>query len=416
MEELERRVLEVADLVERERPEVARRLRDALAESRQRFIVAQMAAIRSLLSQEDYGAASERQRRVLSDLAAFVALLDPVRTAEDLELLRRAAERIAALSERQARAAEGTRAAPDGAGPYGDLAAEQAGIRQSGAAVLGELWGATGSARLQAGLARMAAAEAALGRGRKADALEDQLAAVAELQAALEQVREAIRRLAEGSVETIRSRLREHLAAMLKAQIAVRLDTLALHAEKAARGEGDRAYRLAAAELARRQEGVAASAGDAATLVKQGGGSPAISVALAGFTEEAGACAGMLAEGVTGPSVTDSQGDLESVLQSLLSALAGELAPPEGTEMPERKEGERRRAQSLIGIHAELEVLADLQLTLKARTARVERARGSSAGVPPWAAAEAERIGRGQSQITGVLRRIDEFLTEMGIQ
>jgi hypothetical protein len=391
---------------------VAGRLRRALAESRQRFIVAQMATIRSLLSQEDYGAAAERQRRVMADLAAFVALLDPEQAAEELELLRRAESRIAALAERQARGVKGTRAALGTEGPFGELADEQTGIRGDGVGVLDDLGGAVGARELEAALEHMLAAEAALKQARGEDALEEQIAAHAGLLSALAQVRDAIRRLEEGAVDDIRSRLGDLLEEQLEAQVDLRGDALDLHSQA---DLDERARRLAAAELGRRQRAVVSGLEEAAGLVDEGGGSPALSTALAGATEDAVECARLLGEGVTERSVTDLQQDVAAVLRSLLGALEGHLAPAAEPDADD-SEGEQRQARALLAVHAELNLLADLQEGLGNRTGRVEQRREPGAAVSAEVDREVERIARGQSRITLSLVRIDRALKEAGIQ
>jgi hypothetical protein len=415
MLELEQRVLEVADLIEEERPEVAGRLRLALAESRQRFIVAKMATVRSLLAQEDYGGAAERQRGLLRDLAALASLLDPAQAAEELAMLRRAAERIGALAERQASAAERTRRMAEGGPASDDAMSEQAAIRRGVALLLDEVLGAPGSDHLAAALRRMAAAEAALAVARHEDALAEQMVALQELNDALAEVNDAIRRLEEGSVEGTRVLIRQILEEMLNIQMAVRLETVALVERHSATAQSGRAFRLAAADLGRRQAQLIPLGTEARDLVEQGGGSPSLFAGLSSLLVDVSSCADRLGDGLADRSVAELQGDVESVLKSLLAALAGEMFGPGEAEPADPRDRERDEARRLLGAHAELRVLGDLQAALLARTVRVERAREPDGGLAPAAAAEAARIGQAQAGITGALHSIDAALQESGM-
>ena len=85
MQDVERRLLELADLIEPQDPARAAALRRALTVSRQEFVVANMANIESLLQGGNYGAAAQTEEQVLEALKQLGDMLGQEAQPADLE-------------------------------------------------------------------------------------------------------------------------------------------------------------------------------------------------------------------------------------------------------------------------------------------------------------------------------------------
>ncbi|MCK4374890.1 MAG: hypothetical protein KAX19_06150, partial [Candidatus Brocadiae bacterium] len=190
MAEVEQRLLEMARLLEPERPERAEQLRQALVLSRERFIVSNMESIRALLAGERYGEAARLQREVLDDLARLAAVLGAEESAAELVRVRDAEGRLEEMVRKQSAAASETGELADPA-EYAAAADGQEALREEAQELDGELRGGPGSEHLRAAVASMTAAAQALRGGAGAEALVAQVEAGGSLEAALAAVRQA---------------------------------------------------------------------------------------------------------------------------------------------------------------------------------------------------------------------------------
>jgi hypothetical protein len=419
MAEVEQRLLEMARGLDAEQPARAEQLRRALALSRESFLVSKMAAIRDLMEQNRYGEAAPVEREVLADLERLVASLSAEQWADELARLRAAEARLAGLLAKESAAAARTgelarAAGPGAAGPsQADAAAagEQQIIRGEGDALYADLRGGPGAAELSGALKSMSAAEDALGRAARADAMKSQEEASAGLQAALDAVRQAVQKLEARRRAEVRLRLLQMLEQMLKAQQAARAETARLDALMAP-GSVPRAVRLALADLAIRQESLDVSADEAMALLKEDPTALALPLALAQVKADVVDCAELLRVGTTGAPAQMLQEEVEAQLQAMIEALRPEEVGPSPAP-PEARKG-RPSAAAPVDVVLELKVLRSMEVALQRRTAALDSTRGAGAGPPAGFAGQAAQLAERQGRIGAALGQLQSTLKEAG--
>jgi len=437
MQEVERRLVELADLLEPQDPLRAEALRRALALSREQFIVSNMAQVEAHLQSGNYGAAVQVEEQVLAALGRLRDLLAANADVLALEALVAAEARLADLVQRQAQALARTRVAE----PLEAEAGAQRAIRSDLHELVGDLRGA-GATKWMADAERlMEEAEGALSGGRRAEATQAQAGAQARLEDARAALRAAIGRRRRAEQARTREVLLEALRNMLDEQRAIRGTTEELHAA----GIAGRAYRLRALALAEREGGLLRAAESVLETLAEDGTTVALPAALQQARDDMAECARLLGEARTGPEVTALQEGIEATLEALIEALRTSV--PEATEKPETAEeqeaGSGEDERPLVGIIGQLKVLRALQLTLNAQTARpgadaarlaerqgvlAEAAGALAADVPPLAPVastmqEAQRMleqgrtghdarvlqERAVSQLDALIRRLEEL-------
>lgn len=414
MAEVEQRLLEMARGLDAEQPARAEQLRRALALSRESFLVSKMAAIRDLMEQNRYGEAAPVEREVLADLERLVASLSAEQWADELARLRAAEARLAGLLAKESAAAARTGELARAAGPsQADAAAagEQQIIRGEGEALYADLRGGPGAAELSGALKSMSAAEDALGRAARADAMKSQEEASAGLQAALDAVRQAVQKLEARRRAEVRLRLLQMLEQMLKAQQAARAETARLDALMAP-GSVPRAVRLALADLAIRQESLGASADEAMALLKEDPTALALPLALAQVKADVVDCAELLRVGTTGAPAQTLQEEVEAQLQAMIEALRPEEVGPSPAP-PEARKG-RPSAAAPVDVVLELKVLRSMEVALQRRTAALDSTRGAGAGPPAGFAGQAAQLAERQGRIGAALGQLQSTLKEAG--
>lgn len=388
MVEVEQRLLALARLLAQDQPGRAARLADALALSRERFIVDTMAAARRMLADGRLAEAARLQEQASSDLARLVALLGASDAPEELQRLRALEAALVDLLARQARL--GAAAGPADA---------QEAVRADAEAVLARMRGGPGAAPMAAAVDSMARAERALRANDGGAAGDAQADAQRSLGEALGAVRASIAALAAQQRSAAHARIARLLSAMAADQKSILADTRAA-AAALAESPDDRAAQLAVSRLAEREADVAARADEALALAREKGGA-ALPAALEGVGADVALCRRRLAEGQAGPAVQRLQegiiGELEALLEALGGgdrAMVGDLEPGEPGQDAQR----RRRPADVAG---ELRVVRAVQTAVQARTARLDELRQAGEASP--LDAEAAALGERQAGVTAMV-------------
>ncbi|MHC4591562.1 MAG: hypothetical protein ACYS8L_02575, partial [Planctomycetota bacterium] len=370
---VEQRLLEMARLLEAERPAKAAQLREALTVSRERFIVSRMGDVRGLLDGRRYSEAARVQAELLEDLAALAEALGAEQWAGELERLRDAEHRLARLRREQSASAARTPGL-SGAASFRDAAEDQQAIRRRAQKLLGELRGGPAAERLYDAVTQMSAAEDALSAEAPGAAAEAQRGADRRLAAALDAVRAAIARLEAQRRAELRRKVREMLEQVLEAQRAIRRETELADQQATEAGRASRALELRVADLARRQGELAGDLDGALNVLAPDRTTVALPAALRHVRADIRASADLLRAGNTGPVVRALQEEVELALGALVEVLRGiqALAAPEPAETTMMKM-EKPKGRRLVDVPGELKVARMLQATLLQRTARADR-------------------------------------------
>ena len=399
MQEVERRLLELADLIEPQDLARAAALRRALTVSRQEFVVANMANIESLLQGGNYGAAAQSEEQVLAALKQLGDILGQEAQPADLQALLAAQARLADLVKRQADAVARTQASAENADALRAAAQTQHGIAGDVKSLADDLHGAPPSDELKAALSLMADAEAALSAGRKAEGLAAQSAAQKRLEDAGRALRAAIAQQQRADQAQARGSLLAALQRMLDEQKAVRTETEGLAKEAAAASTG-RAYRVRALALAEREKALGTAADGPLDALAKDGTTVALPAALRQVQGRRGRVRAPARRGADRTGGDGRPGGRESTLAALIDAFqAAQQAQAQQPQPPQEQAAEREgRKPPLVELGQQLKVLRALQLSLNAQTGRLDeerRAGGLDAeALRSQASRLAERAGR----------------------
>ena len=407
MQDVERRLLELADLIEPQDPARAAALRRALTVSRQQFVVTNMADIESMLQGGNYGAAAQGEQQVLTALKQLGDILGQEAQPADVKALQAAQARLADLVKRQADAVARTQASPD-ADALRAAAQTQHGIASDAKSLADDLQGAPPSDELKAALSLMSDAEGALSGGRKAEAIAAQTAAQKQLEDASQALRAAIARQQQADQEQARAGLVTALQHMLDEQKAVRTETEGLGKEAAGNAAG-RAYRLRAIALSEREKALGTAADGVLDSLAKDGTTVALPAALRQVKEDVAECATLLGDARTGPEVTAVQEGVESALAALIDAFqAAQQAQVKPPETPPQEQAPQRESRKppLVDLGQQLKVLKALQLSVNAQTGRLDAQRGALDAEA--ARAQAARLATRQGDLLGVARSLEE--------
>ncbi len=213
----------------------------------------------------------------------------------------------------------------------------------------------------------MSDAEAALNAGSKSDALSAQTTAQQRLEAAAQQLKEAIAALQRTEQAQARAGLVATLQRMLAEQRSVSAQTADLQREAEA-GPTGRAYRLRAQALADREGALQKTAGEALDAVVKDGTTVALPAALRQVDADLGECARLLGQAQTGPQVAGLQSGVESALSALIEAFQAEQQAQAEQAQAAQQQGGEPPKPALVGKTAQLKVLRAMQLALNAQT------------------------------------------------
>lgn len=406
---VEQRLLEMARLLEAERPEKAEQLRNALTVSRERFIVSRMENVRGLLDSGRYSEAARVQAKLVEDLGALAEALSAEQWAGELERLRDAEHRLAKLRQEQLAAAERTPGL-SGAESFRDASEDQRAMRRQAQKLLGELRGGPAAERLYDAVTRMSAAQDALSAEAPEEAAEAQRGAGDHLAAALAAVRGAIARLEAQHRARLRRKVREMLEQVLEAQRAIRKQTELAdrHATEADRASRARALRVA--DLARRQEELAGDLHGALNVLESDRTTVALPAALRHIRADIRTCADLLRARNTGPVVRALQEQVELALAALVEVLRGiqALAATEPAESG-MTEMEEPKGRGLVDVLGELRVARMLQATLLQRTASADRLAGADDRQRPSPGEEVNVLADRQAGISAMFDGLGEL-------
>ena len=356
MAELEQHLLGLVGRLENDEPAQAARLAEALALSRDRFIVETMAEARRLLARGRLDESARLQEQVAGDLAAMAALLAASDTAAELRRLTELEAALADLLARQAAAAAA------------GTAAAQADVRTRAEGVQAQAPGRPGAAHLAAAVAHMLHAERTLGSGQGAPAGEAQAEAEHSLADALTAVRAAVAALRAQERAAARARLAGLLEAMEVEQESILADTRAV--AEALSAVPVRSAQLAVARLAERQQAVADQAAEALSAARETG-STALPAALAGLRADIGRAHDRLQAGNAGVDVQALQEGIVAELRALREAVR-KAESPAAQVQPGEQERRSPSERPPPDLHGDLLVLRAVQTALQARTARLD--------------------------------------------
>jgi hypothetical protein len=367
MQEVEQRLLELADTLQPQDPVRAEALRRALTLSRQQFVVSNMGQAEGQLQSGNYGAAEQSEQQVLAALGQLSAILAEPTAGPSPGALLAAQKRLSDLAKRQGDLAERTSQSPQSADALSALAPDQQAIAADLKALLDSLNGAPPSEDLNAALGLMSDAQTALSAGRKADAVSAQAAAQQRLQAAGRRLQEAIDAGRQAEQAQARAGLVAALQRMLDEQRAVTAQTADLQREAAA-GPTGRTYRLRALALAAREAALQKAAGDVLAAVTKDATTLALPAALKQTSADLAECARLLGQAQAGPRVAGLQQAVEAALAALIDALnAAQQAQAQQSQTPPEQQAEGQKPP-LVGEEGQLRVLRAMQLCLNAQT------------------------------------------------
>lgn len=416
--DLESSFLRLADALEATDPRRADLLRAACERAREGRLADRIETIVRLLEAGQLLKAGESQRDSLAQLREMLDLLatggSARQRAADKDLVRQYLSRLARSIARQRDIQASTEAGRD---PQ-ELAARQGELADDTAALAGDIDGFRARSREQrappqdgagrqgdgaepdaddgdddgdddaarAGRSRrrLAAAEERMRRAQRrladgagdrpdrAAAHDAQDEAVAELEAARAELQEILRQLREDEVDRLLVQLDARLREMLATETRIR-DGLGRLGDV---GTGAvRQRQLEAARLGREQEGVAAAAAKALSLVREDGSAVAIPQALDQVRDDAAEAAARLARGDTTATTRALVDDIVVGLEEMLAALEKARAGKPRSGGAGGGGGDPSRLP-LVDQIAELKMIRSLQLRVNGRTRRYSQLLG----------------------------------------
>lgn len=398
MREVEKRLIEMARDLEQSDPIRAGQLMNAVTAARKEFIVDDMGVAVRMLEEERYGEAEEVQQEVLNNLRTLLDALSVQQWRTELARLEEHLRILDDLIGRQQHAAE------DGAG-RGDLEEarrEQQGILRDTEALLSQMQdgrtGRSGPGSENVGKARdpMARAVGSLEKGDRTEAAGRQREALNALEAARQELRDAMADLKRARQRELLARLEKMFREMLASQHVILADTVDADRALAGLADIDREQKMQVHALAVRERELLSVAHEAKVLLEEDGTSVALPSAVDALKAHIERAAGRLDKLDVGKVTQAIERDVEDTLKALIAALRAtrdRRANDPQDAARQQREG-RKGMPSLVSVLQELKVLRALQGMLNQRTERLDAWR--EAGELPQ---ELEGLRQGQARL-----------------
>lgn len=231
---------------------------------------------------------------------------------------------------------------------------------------------AAGEAPVRAAQQRMQQAQAQLQKTQRAEAVEEQEAALRELRSAKAELEKALRQMREEELERMLVQLEERLRQMLKIQKEIEAGTLRLASiPQADRQRGDE---LDSGRLGRRQGLLAIEAEKARLVLEEDGTSVAFVEVLSQVHDDMQQASDRLATFDVGELTQGIERDIVTALEEMLAALEkAQQERQDKQDQPQQGQPQEEKPPRLVDRLAELKLIRSLQFRVNRRTEEISK-------------------------------------------
>ena len=410
MLELEHKLESLAATLAKTEPDQAKRLGDALRESKKMLLADRMAHIAKLLNETQLKKASEQQKVLIDELKKLVEILATEEDHDEIPDLKKRIAILKGLIEGEKSNQDATEKAagdPEAAKRIAKLEKELADKAAKLAKAMGK--GSPGQAKVEEGNQSQNSAAGKLGKGDAKGAAGDQGDAIEDFEEAKDELEERLAQLRKEMQLEFLAALESRFRMMLERQRPLTQATAAYHKKHPDRTKRTRVETLPVREFVNEERELAEQARRALDIILEDGTSVIFPKIVGQLRDDLRGVAALLDKGHTGNYTQSQQKEIERTLEELIDAVkkAQESKGAEPGKPGEPGEpGAPPEPEPLLPDSAELKLLKSAQLRVNRRTERFDVVRPDSDSLDVVLRKEIRTIANRQKDVATITRKI----------